>query len=162
MRLWRIATETRTFVAHDLSGKGAAISPGRWNGPGQAVVYAAPTVALAMLETAAHINTLGLPLDRFLVAIDLPDALWAQRQEITLDQLPGGWSAIPAGQTSVEVGAQWLSRQSSLVLCLPSVIVPEESVALINPAHPMASQLTSHKVRPVSYGAVFRNTLTNK
>jgi hypothetical protein len=40
MRLWGIATETRTFVAHDLSGKGAAISPGRWNGPGQAVVYA--------------------------------------------------------------------------------------------------------------------------
>ena len=156
MRLWRIATETRTFAAHDLSGNGAAISPGRWNGPGQVVVYAAPTMALAMLETAAHINTLGLPLNRFLVAIDVPDALWAQRQEISVDQLPVGWSAIPAGQTSVEVGAQWLSRQSNLLLCVPSVIVPEESIALINPAHPSASQLKAFKLRPINYGAVFR------
>lgn len=159
MRLWRIATETRNFVAHDLSGKGAAISPGRWNGPGQAVVYAAPTAALAMLETAAHINTLGLPLNRFLIAIDLPDDVWAQRQAIAVEQLPIGWSAIPAGQTSVDVGAQWLSRQNSLVLCVPSVIVPEESIALINPAHPMATRLTAHKLRPVTYGGVFRNAL---
>lgn len=156
MRLWRIATETRLFAAQDLSGKGAAISPGRWNGLGQAMLYAAPSVALAMLETAAHINTLGLPLNRFLVAIDVPDALWAQRQDIAADQLPLGWAAIPAGLTSVDVGSQWLSRQSSLLLCVPSVIVPEEPIALINPAHPMASQLTAHKLRPVTYGAVFR------
>ena len=156
MRLWRIATETRAFAAQDLSGQGAAISPGRWNGPGQAVIYAAPSVALAMLETAAHINTLGLPLNRFLVAIDVPDALWAQRQDIAADQLPIGWAAIPAGLTSVEVGAQWLSRQNSLLLCVPSVIVPEEPIALINPAHPMASQLSAHKVRPITYGSVFR------
>lgn len=156
MRLWRIATETRLFAAQDLSGKGAAISPGRWNGLGQAMLYAAPSVALAMLETAAHINTLGLPLNRFLVAIDVPDALWAQRQDIAADQLPLGWAAIPAGLTSVDVGSQWLSRQSSLLLCVPSVIVPEEPIALINPAHPMVSQLTAHKLRPVTYGAVFR------
>ena len=156
MRLWRIATETRAFAAQDLSGQGAAISPGRWNGPGQAVIYTAPSVALAMLETAAHINTLGLPLNRFLVAIDVPDALWAQRQDIAADQLPIGWAAIPAGLTSVEVGAQWLSRQNSLLLCLPSVIVPEEPIVLINPAHPMASQLSAHKVRPITYGSVFR------
>jgi len=156
VRLWRIATETRLFAAQDLSGKGAAISPGRWNGLGQAMLYAAPSVALAMLETAAHINTLGLPLNRFLVAIDVPDALWAQRQDIAADQLPLGWAAIPAGLTSVDVGSQWLSRQSSLLLCVPSVIVPEEPIALINPAHPMASQLTAHKLRPVTYGAVFR------
>lgn len=88
MRLWRIATETRTFVTNDLSGKGAAISPGRWNGLGQAVVYAAPTVALVMLEIAAHVNTLGLPINRFLVAIDVPDAVWAQRHDMAVDQLP--------------------------------------------------------------------------
>jgi RES domain-containing protein len=156
VRLWRIATETREFAAEDLSGNGAAVSPGRWNGAGQAVIYAAPSVALAMLETAAHINTLGLPLNRFLVAIDVPDALWTTRQEIAADQLPAGWAAIPAGLTSVEIGAQWLSRQSSLLLCVPSVIVPEEPVVLINPAHPMAGRLSSHKLRLVSYGSVFR------
>lgn len=142
MRLWRIATETREFAAIDLSGKGAAKNPGRWNGPGQPVVYASPTVALAMLETAAHINAMGLPLNRFLVALEIPDDLWAQRQQITAGEFP--------------VGAQWLSRQSSLVLCVPSVIVPEELVALINPAHPQANRATATKVRPVTYGSVFR------
>lgn len=156
MRLWRIATETREFTALDLSGKGAAKSPGRWNGPGQAVIYAAPTVALAMLETAAHIHALGLPLNRFLVAIEIPDELWAQRQQMTAEELPVGWAAIPAGFTSVEIGSQWLARQSSLVLCVPSVIVPEELVALVNPAHPQANRVSAVKVRPVTYGAVFR------
>ncbi len=156
MRLWRIATETREFAAADLSGLGAAKNPGRWNGPGQPVIYAAPTVALAMLETAAHINAMGLPLNRFLVAIEVPDPLWAQRQQLAADELPVGWAAIPAGRTSVTVGAQWLTRANSLILCVPSVIAPEESVALINPGHPLASQITARKVRAVSYGSVFR------
>lgn len=156
MRLWRIATETREFAAIDLSGKGAAKNPGRWNGPGQPVVYASPTVALAMLETAAHINAMGLPLNRFLVALEIPDDLWAQRQQITAGELPVGWAAIPAGLISVEIGAQWLSRQSSLVLCVPSVIVPEELVALINPAHRQANLVSATQVRPVTYGSVFR------
>jgi RES domain-containing protein len=154
--LWRIATETREFTALDLSGKGAAKSPGRWNGPGQPVVYAAPTVALATLETAAHIHALGLPLNRFLVAIEIPDDVWAQRQQMTAGELPVGWAAIPAGFASVEIGSQWLTHQSSLVLCVPSVIVPEELVALINPAHPLAERLSAHMVRAVTYGAVFR------
>lgn len=156
MRLWRIATETRAFAAEDLSGKGATINPGRWNGPGQAVIYAAPSVALAMLETAAHINTMGLPLNRFLVAIDVPDAFWVTRQEIAANQLPAGWAAIPAGLASTEIGSQWLSKQSSLLLCVPSVIVPEEPVTLINPAHPMAGQLSVRKLRSVTDASVLR------
>jgi RES domain-containing protein len=54
--LWRIAAETRDHPADDLSGAGAAVRPGRWNEEGQHVVYAAPTLALAVLETAAHLE----------------------------------------------------------------------------------------------------------
>lgn len=53
MKLWRIAAETRKYAAHDLSGGGAAASPGRWNDDKQAVIYSAPTIAIAVLETAA-------------------------------------------------------------------------------------------------------------
>lgn len=42
MILWRIATETRRYKATDLTGGGAAASPGRWNEDNQPVVYAAP------------------------------------------------------------------------------------------------------------------------
>jgi RES domain-containing protein len=53
MNLWRIAAETRRYAAIDLSGKGAALRPGRWNDDGQLVVYTALTPALAVLETVA-------------------------------------------------------------------------------------------------------------
>lgn len=106
MKLWRIATETRTYPANDLSGAGAAKNPGRWHGNGQAVVCCAPTLAMAVLETAAHINTNGLPLNRFVVWIDLPDPIWAKRRVVTASKLPATWRAIPAGMTSVSLGSR--------------------------------------------------------
>ena len=79
MRLWRIATETRSYKADDLSGKGAAVNPGRWNEEGQTVVYCALTIAMAVLETSAHIDSKGLPLNRFLIALDIPVEVWSAR-----------------------------------------------------------------------------------
>ena len=58
MRLWRIAAETREYPATDLTGAGAAKNPGRWNDYKEPVVYCAPTIAIAVLETAA---TLMIP-----------------------------------------------------------------------------------------------------
>src|SRR5512133_1880083 len=86
--LWRIATETRKYAATDLSGAGAARSPGRWNEEGEAVVYAAVSIALAVLETAAHINDRGLPMNRFVVRIDVPQDVWDARQERPAAALP--------------------------------------------------------------------------
>ena len=37
-------------------------------------------------------------------------------------------------------GAVWLSSRRSPILLVPSVIVPEEAVALINPAHAASCQ----------------------
>ena len=64
------------------------MSPGRWNEEKQAVVYSAPTVGIAVLETAAHIDDAGLPLNRFLVEIDVPDAVWALHEGAALSSLP--------------------------------------------------------------------------
>lgn len=156
MILWRIAAETRRYAATDLSGGGAARNPGRWNEEGQPVIYTAPTIALAVLETAAHIDTAGLPLSRFLVAINVPDSAWSDRQTLKRHALPATWSAIPAGKGSVASGAQWLRSLRSLVLMVPSVIVPEESAALLNPAHPDAGKLTANVIRPFEYDTLFR------
>ena len=84
MKLWRIAAETRTYPATDLSGGGAAKSPGRWNEAGQHVLYTAPTIAIAVLETAAHIDDGGLPLNRYLIEIEVPEAVWKARKELNI------------------------------------------------------------------------------
>ncbi|WP_027475159.1 RES family NAD+ phosphorylase [Curvibacter gracilis] len=157
MKLWRIAAETSKYPASDLSGGGAAVSPGRWNEEKQAVVYSAPTIAIAVLETAAHIDDAGLPLNRFLVEIDVPDEVWALHEEAALTSLPPAWSAIPAGGASVKVGSSWLTSLRCPIMLVPSVIVPEEFAALINPLHPESAKITAKVVRPFEYNKLFRS-----
>lgn len=158
MILWRIAAETRKYGADDLSGAGAAKSPGRWNDDGQHVLYTAPTIAIAVLETAAHVDDSGLPLNRYLVRIEVPDDVWTARVVMDVTQLPVTWAAIPAGRVSVQAGAHWLRSMASAILEVPSVIVPEEPAALINPLHPDAGRLAAKIVRPFQYNRLFRGT----
>jgi len=156
VKLWRIVAETRKYAADDLSGGGAATHPGRWNAEKESVVYAAPTIAMAVLETAAHIDDGGLPLNRFLVRIDLPNDVWAAREELDVATLPAAWAAIPAGKASVTIGSDWIASLRSAILLVPSVIVPDELVALVNPAHPDAKKLGATVVRRFEYDALFR------
>ena len=156
MRLWRIAAETRRYPADDLTGGGAAISPGRWNEEKQPVVYSAPSIAIAVLETAAHIDDSGLPLNRYLVQIDVPENVWALHEIAELATLPPAWGAIPAGKASAKFGSAWLVSQRSPILLVPSVVVPEEFAALINPAHPASAQINAKVVRLFEYNKLFR------
>lgn len=157
MILWRIATETREYAADDLSGAGAAKKPGRWNDVNEAIVYCAPAIAMAVLETAAYIDDAGLPLNRFLVRLDVPDDVWAQREEVTAAKLPATWNAIPAGRGSIQFGSAWLASARSQILLVPSVIVPEEMCALINPKHAAAAKIAPQVVRAYEYNKLFRN-----
>ena len=150
-RLWRIATQGPSWRADDLSGQGAANDPGRWNFLGLQVIYASTSIALACLETVVHVTgDQGLPLRRWLVAIDVPAKHWQQRLSLEPAQLPG-WDASPAGRSSRSLGDRWLLRQASLIALVPSVIVPEESNVLINPAHPGTGSLVATVIRPWSY-----------
>jgi RES domain-containing protein len=156
VKLWRIAAETRTYAATDLTGGGAATRPGRWNDDNEPVIYCAPTIALAVLETAAHVDDAGLPLNKFIVQIDVPDDVWARRETLDVATLPPAWAAIPAGRASVAIGSEWLASLRSAILSVPSVIVPEESAALINPKHGDATVITARVLRAFDYARLFR------
>jgi RES domain-containing protein len=149
--LWRIATDTRHYEANDLSGKGAERTGGRWNRPGRPVVYTASTVALACLETVVHLNAADLPLNLFLVRIEVPDDIWLAQRKLTPAGLPAGWSAIPEGKVSLDAGDAWLKDVATALLAVPSVIVPEEFNVLINPLHPDVAKAHAVKVRPWFY-----------
>ena len=157
MKLWRIAAETRSYPATDLSGGGAAKNPGRWNDSGEAVIYAAPSISIAVLETAAHIDDTGLPLNRYLIELDVPDDVWNMREEFGLAALPQTWSAIPAGNASMKIGSTWLTSLRSPILLVPSVVVPEEQASLINPLHPESKRITARSVRLFEYNRLFRS-----
>jgi RES domain-containing protein len=156
VKLWRIAAETRTYATTDLSGNGAATRPGRWNDYKEPVIYCAPTIALAVLETAAHVDDTGLPLNKFIVEIDVPDNVWGRRETLDVAMLPPAWAAIPAGRASVAIGSEWLSSLRSAILMVPSVIIPEELAALINPKHGDATVITARALRIFEYDRLFR------
>jgi RES domain-containing protein len=156
MILWRIATETRTYRADDVSGAGAAKSPGRWNEAGQPVLYTAPSISIAVLETAAHIDDGGLPLNRYLVSFEVPVSVWRKRRTLDVGTLPPTWDAIPAGIGSAQIGSAWIKSLGSALLMVPSVIVPEEHATLVNPAHPDAAQIKAVVIRSFEYNRLFR------
>ncbi len=149
--VWRIATDTPAYVAEDLSGAGAKSSGGRWNSAGMAMVYTSQTRALACLETVVHLNAGGLPLNRYLVQVTIPGALWANAQRMTASSLPVGWDALPAGRDSIRFGDNWTASGRSALLVVPSVIVPEEFNVLINPLHADSALITAVKIRKWPY-----------
>ncbi len=149
--VWRIATDTKSYEADDLSGKGAEASGGRWNTPGDAVVYAAESRALAGLETLVHLNVGGLPQNRYLVAITVPDDVWASARTAAPSTLPVGWDAEPSGRASLRFGTEWLRAADSALLRVPSIIVPEECNVLINPLHRDSRRISAEKVRKWLY-----------
>lgn len=145
---WRIAADTPLYEADDMSGAGAKATGGRWNEMGVAMVYAASSRALACLETVVHIS--ALPLNRYLVEIDVPDDLIASAEVVDPDNLVG-WDAEPAGRASIAFGTEWAKSSRSLLLIVPSVIVAEEANLLLNPEHPDAGKVAARKVRKWLY-----------
>ena len=135
IQVWRIATDAPTYTADDLSGEGARLSGGRWNRPGLPIVYCASSPALACLETLVHLPSGGLPLNRYLIEILIPDNVWANRKGYQVQALPVGWDALPAGKVSLDFGDEWLQLMNAAVMQIPSVISPEDPVILLNPAH---------------------------
>ena len=154
--LFRVATETRTYSANDLSGGGAAAEPGRWNKKGESVLYTATSVALATLETAAHVNPTGLPLNKFLVQVVVPPKAWRRREVLDINAIGPAWKAVPPGATSERAGSDWLRSLRSALLLVPSVVAPEEYCVLINPAHPDVNDIRAVVLRPMEYDLPFR------
>jgi len=151
--VWRIGMDTPDYTADDIKGLGAKTSGGRWNRKGTAIVYCSATRALACLETIVHLAAGDLPLNRYLVRIDIPDEIWDKRETLTAETAQVGWDAMPAGKVSLDTGDQWVSKGSSCVLEVPSAIVHEEMNVLINPAHPDVAKVKAQKIRLWLYDA---------
>jgi hypothetical protein len=71
----------------------------------------------------------------------VPDQVWDRALWVEEKTLPRTWRAEPAGMGSRQFGDQWITSGKSALLCLPSVIVPEDTNALINPFEPFQERL---------------------
>jgi RES domain-containing protein len=127
---YRIAKARHAQTA--FSGEGARVAGGRWNQPGDAVVYGSASLALAAIETFVHLGDDALHIRFVYFRIEIPESVAVQRCR----RPPPGWRAEPPEEASMRYGSNWLRRGRSAVLEVPSAIVPSEMNYLLNPSHP--------------------------
>jgi len=124
---WRLVRRERANDA--FSGEGARLFGGRWNSPGTVVVYTSGSLALAALETLVHINP-QLPMDYVAFRVEIEPSLIE-----TLETPPASWRTNPPAASAQHIGDLWAREKRSVVLSLPSALVPAERNLLLNPRH---------------------------
>jgi RES domain-containing protein len=111
----------------------------RWHTRGHRIAYLSSTPASALLEILVHLEIEEDHLPRFykLLEIQAPDSI--RIEKIDWAMLPKGW---PKKQSITQtLGDQWLERNSSALLEVPSALVPHTSNFLLNPAHKDATKI---------------------
>ncbi|MBK6828320.1 MAG: RES family NAD+ phosphorylase [Chitinophagaceae bacterium] len=132
MEVYRIAQEK---YATDLSGNGAKLYGGRWNSEGIFALYTSSSRSLALLATLAHTNAALLAEKIYLlVTLSIPTSL--KPEIIALDKLPSDWDSRDQLTGTQRAGDLFLQKQKSLLLAVPSVLMPEEFNYVLNPLHP--------------------------
>ena len=126
---WRVVKKKHQQNA--FSGEGARLFGGRWNSPGQAVIYCAETLSGALLEILVHGNR--QLLSHYIVyRLKFPQRVVSH---VKIDQLPKQWRSSPPPNVLAEIGDDWYLHQRSAVLQVPSAVVPLENNYLLNPGH---------------------------
>ena len=137
MEVFRIAKEK---YAGKLSASGVE---NRWNKTGEFVIYAGSSRSLSTLELIVHRNAVIPEIAYRIMVLSLPDDDSYYTQVLTKD-LPDSWRSIRAFAQLQQMGSQWYLQQTSLILKVPSVIIPNEYNFVINTKHP-----DYHKVKLV-------------
>ncbi len=133
--VWRITTARRARTA--FSGDGARLYGGRWNPKGVSLVYCAESRALAMLEMLVQDEPLRA---RYVVIpATLPDGMAIERVDNT--RLPSDWRSLRRVEHLRTIGATWAASRRTMVLAVPSAVLPEETNYLLNPLHPEFKRL---------------------
>jgi RES domain-containing protein len=145
--LWRLVKAKHAATA--LDGEGARRYGGRWNERGTAVVYVGGTLSLAALETFVHLTAADARLTFAAIEIIVPDNITVA--ELDLDRLPDNWRAEPPPDGTKAIGTSWMRRGESLLLRVPSVIVPREMNYLLNPAHQDFHRLAIRPPQPFGF-----------
>lgn len=101
---------------------------GRWHSVGRPIVYLAEHPALALLETLVHLEVDTID--------DLPDTYTLLKVEIVdPPNLMVAKDGLKDKSASRKIGDDWLKGEGSLILQVPSVLVPESANFLFNPSH---------------------------
>jgi RES domain-containing protein len=135
MKIWRLVKDK--YAHNALNGEGARITGGRWNLPGTSMVYTSGTLSLALLELLVHFDHTALPKGYVYIIIEIPT-------QIRIPKFKSDQKKIDMQ----EFGTKWVDKSTSLILEVPSMVVPIENNYLLNPNHPDFKKLNISKPKP--------------
>ena len=129
MEGFRISKEE---FSKSLSSSGSA---NRWNLKGQYVLYTGSSRSLSSLELVVHRGAIKPSFVYKVMVISIADEDYLVRQ-IKIKDLPDNWRSIAAYSDLQKIGSDWYNKQESLILKIPSAIIPLEHNYIINTEHP--------------------------
>lgn len=144
---WRITQ--KKHVASAFSGLGAWLEGARWNPRGTYLVYTAESISLAAFELLVN-----LPERSKLYSLYVRIAVAFDAYQVTTlgqSELPPDWDSYPPTEATQKMGEDWIKSNKSLVLRVPSSVIPEECNYLINPAHEDFKTIKIGKAKPFVY-----------
>ena len=130
MLLYRFCRRRR---ADDLTGTGAKLIGGRWNSKGIAALYTSGARSMALLEYWVHAKESNIPKEVCIVEMEVPEK--ENIIKISEKKLPSNWREIPGPKQLQKIGDLWVREEKSLVLKVPSVVLPVEFNYILNPKH---------------------------
>ena len=131
--VWRLANPE--FAEH-LDGEGSRIEGGRWNPIGLQALYTSEHLSLSVLEVYVHLPPEMRDVLPVLTAVQISIPDMAGSARVTPERLTGLLVSADPLAACQAIGEAWISRGRDLALQVPSVLVPEETNVILNPAHP--------------------------
>ena len=129
MEVYRICSEK---YAHELTASGR---PNRWNYQREYVIYTTATRALATLELVAHRNAIMEGINYKVLCIEIPDDP-SYISTIPPKTLAADWTRLKFRHLTQDLGSRWYSSKKSVVIQVPSALIPQENNYIINTLHP--------------------------
>lgn len=129
MEVFKIAREP---YSHKLTASGRSH---RWNLDEQFTIYTASSRSLASLELIVNLNVISPAMRYKVMVISIADeeSLFTQ---ILQAKLPASWRSMTAYAQLQRIGSNWYQSRSSLILKVPSAVIPQEYNYIINTYHP--------------------------
>lgn len=118
--------------AFELIASGVA---NRWNKTDEFVIYTGSSRALSILELAVHRAAINIDHSYKMLIIEL-SIEESDIKTIRQEELPVKWRLVKSYPALQEIGSAWYQSLETLILKIPSAVIPQEFNYLINTHHP--------------------------
>ncbi len=137
------------YAATMFDGEGAFRFGGRWNSRGVRILYTAGSLSLAALEMLVHLNNEEILFSYSFASAEFDESLILPIEEFRT--LPENWSVSPPPLEIQRIGDEWAEAQASVVLNVPTSVLPVEVNYLINVEHPEFSKVKFGKSQTFTF-----------